>query len=174
MTEDVPVAKVPCFFLTFATGSRPLTRKEYEMEPTSSTRRRVINGRQNEPLSPHSKRLTDQKCYGFGGHLRIPLIWYQIMSREEAQVLEFLWNLRDCLESSDQLEDDEWFYCTNRRLQQALGLSRKVQCRIFNRLEDLKFVKRNLRGIPAKRYVRVFRQRIINSMRRQQCPWMYE
>lgn len=94
-------------------------------------------------------------------YLMVPALFYKLMTPNEVHILAYLWNLRNILEMSNQLETGGWFYCTSMRLETAMGFSRQVQHRIIRKLIGRGFLKTQRRGIPSKRWVRLNRKRII-------------
>lgn len=125
-------------------------------------------------LSPKSARYQKQFLRGGGAEtfIMIPLSLYRIMSRDEVQVLVFLWNLRNVLEMAGELAPKGWFYCTAKRLESALGMNRQVQHRILKKLQDRGFIKTERRGgARGRRFVIVRRKKVLRAVDRY---WQHE
>lgn len=69
-----------------------------------------------------------------------------IMGTDEALVLSHLCNVGG-------MEKDDWFRCGADNLMSRLNISLGTHDRVMKQLEKRGFIRREMRGLPAKRYV---------------------
>lgn len=73
---------------------------------------------------------------------------------DAATLLGYLFDLAVTKEKLGGLKRG-WFRCSNWNVRKFLGMSNRVQQRLFKKLVDVGAIKRRLRGVPAKRYIHV-------------------
>lgn len=56
----------------------------------------------------------------------------------------------------DKLDDEEMFYLTIKQMEARIGLSKDLQYRYLKKLSDLGLIKTSRKGLPAKRYIKVY------------------
>lgn len=77
---------------------------------------------------------------------------------------------RQYLERSGKLSEDGYFYATIHSIQEELPLSEYEQKKILDNLEELGVVTVERRGIPAKRYIYIHEDALINLLSTAQSP----
>lgn len=53
------------------------------------------------------------------------------------------------------VDEDGWFCLTNEEVKNQLGLSTRIQVSIIKEFEDLGLLERKVKGLPAKRHIRL-------------------
>lgn len=84
---------------------------------------------------------------------------------EEACVIQDLINRGANNERKGRVKKG-WFLCTVDFLEKSLGLTKKVQSRIFSSLIKKKLLENRRKGIPPRRYIRINIELILGQM----CP----
>lgn len=81
----------------------------------------------------------------------------------------FLSNLAEA-ESLFQSKDG-WFFQTKDTMESVSGLSRHKQDTCIKQLKELDFIKLELRGMPSKRWFRLNKLNILNSMSKYESKY---
>ena len=81
----------------------------------------------------------------------------------------FLSNLAEA-ESLFQSKDG-WFFQTKDTMESVSGLSRHKQDSCIKQLKELDFIKLELRGMPSKRWFRLNKLNILNSMAKYESKY---
>lgn len=87
----------------------------------------------------------------------------KILGTEEAVVLGELINERDYWESREQLEDD-WFYSTIENIENEIGYNEYKQRKILKSLESKGILEVKVKGMPAKRYIRINEENLLSLL----------
>lgn len=98
-----------------------------------------------------------------GQWFRIPYPLVRVLNPPAALVLSFLINQsyrvraheRRKASNSSGYEWRGWFYCTTKQMEKMLGIPARTQRRILLDLRCRKFIRHDLRGVPAKRYYKI-------------------
>lgn len=85
------------------------------------------------------------------------------LGTEEAIVLGELISERDYWESREQLEDD-WFYSTIENIENEIGYNEYKQRKILKSLESKGVLEVKVKGMPAKRYIRIDEENLLNLL----------
>ena len=87
----------------------------------------------------------------------------KILGTEEAVVLGELISERDYWESRKQLEDD-WFYSTIENIENEIGYNEYKQRKILKSLENKGVLEVKVNGMPAKIYIRIDEENLLNLL----------
>ena len=85
------------------------------------------------------------------------------LGTEEAIVLGELISERDYWDDREQLEDD-WFYSTVENIENEIGYNEYKQRKILKSLESKGVLEVKVKGMPAKRYIRINEENLLSLL----------
>jgi len=86
-------------------------------------------------------------------YLRInKILIKRLKSLEGAHFLTNLLSVRGYLRIKGMLPKDEWFFCTQESIEEALCITPYQQNRVIRLLEDFRVLKTSMRGLPCRKH----------------------
>lgn len=101
-----------------------------------------------------------------GNYFTFNKIFARQLGLEEALVLGALINRYKYYYDKGLLDEDCMFYCTVNTLQEDTTLSDYQQRKCFNNLENAGVITTERKGLPAKRYIKLNADKIIDILRK--------
>lgn len=99
-----------------------------------------------------------------GNYIVVNRSFIKLMGLDAAVLLGELASEYLYFEGQDMLKDSEWFYSTVENLEANTGLSTYEQRQAINKLVSLGIIEVKKMGIPAKRWVRICEQQVIQIL----------
>ena len=99
-----------------------------------------------------------------GNYIVVNRSFIKLMGLDAAVLLGELASEYLYFEGQDMLKDSEWFYSTVENLETNTGLSTYEQRQAINKLVSLGIIEVKKMGIPAKRWVRICEQQVIQIL----------
>jgi hypothetical protein len=93
--------------------------------------------------------------------VRYPSVLLDAMSKTEAEILGFLIDQIHMHRRNKKVDEDGWFFCRMNYVERATGIQHRSQQRALKTLEKKGLISRELRGMPAKRYVRLHLAKLV-------------
>ena len=86
----------------------------------------------------------------------------KLLGLEEAIMLGELASEQYYWQKENRLVEDAWFFSTIENIEENTGLSGHKQRKALKSLEDMGLIEQKIKGIPAKRYIRIIEKQVFN------------
>ena len=86
----------------------------------------------------------------------------KLLGLEEAIMLGELASEQYYWQKENRLVEDAWFFSTIENIEENTGLSGHKQRKALKSLEDMGLIEQKIKGIPAKRYIRIIEEQVFN------------
>lgn len=86
----------------------------------------------------------------------------KLLGLEEAIMLGELASEQYYWQKENRLVEDTWFFSTIENIEENTGLSGHKQRKALKSLEDRGLIEQKIKGIPAKRYIRIIEEQVFN------------
>lgn len=105
----------------------------------------------------YSAELILEELYCGGEWFQFPRSFLYVMPLDEAVLLAYLFMIRKfALGLPESKDSDGWFYCKLTKIKRELLFSKNRQTRLFSKLKEKGFIKTSVRGMPPKRFIKLF------------------
>lgn len=102
-------------------------------------------------LSDKQIRSMFEMAFASGEWFMFPRALLYVLSFGEAIMLSHLINKARSVKAEEK--EEGWFYCLMSNIVEDLHISSDSQTRLFNSLKQKAYIKTELRGLPAKRWI---------------------
>ena len=97
------------------------------------------------------------------GYITVNKYFIKVLGLHEAIILGELASEYMYWENKNELNND-WFYSTVENIEENTGINGHFQRKVFKKLKDLNLIDIKVAGQPAKRYVKIIEESVINLM----------
>jgi len=102
------------------------------------------------------------------GYITVNKYFIKVLGLHEAIILGELASEYTYWENKNELNND-WFYSTVENIEENTGINGHFQRKAFKKLKDLNLIDIKIAGQPAKRYVKIIEDTVINLMNNKLC-----
>lgn len=113
------------------------------------------------------QRLRDEVCYRDGTWFKTAQYFSLIMTDRDARMMDFLINWQKTAGKGK-----EWFYCRTVDITRAMYIPPTTQSPIFRKLQEQGFIAVEMRGMPAKRWIKINYAYIVLRVAKRHDLWI--